>query len=86
MQSIIYPIIQKPIIQSNKGALTTWLTLMEDTNGDKKSEVSFAKQANWILVSDMYCGGFHLHLLVFPFIYQFNSRIVALVCSSFANN
>jgi hypothetical protein len=30
-------------------------------------------------------GGFHLHLLVFPFIYQFNTRIVALVCSSFAN-
>ena len=55
MQSIIYPIIQKPIIQSNKGTLTTWLTLMEDTNGDKKSEVSFAKQANWILVSDIYC-------------------------------
>ena len=31
-------------------------------------------------------GGFHLHLLVFPFIYQFNSRIVALVCSLFAND
>ena len=31
------------------------------------------------------CGGFHLHLLVFPFVYQFNSRIVAVVCSSFAN-
>ena len=55
MQSIIYPIIQKPIIQSNKSVLTTWLTLMEDTNGDKKSKVSFAKQANWILVSDIYC-------------------------------
>ena len=31
-------------------------------------------------------GGFHLHLLVFPFIYQFESRIEALVCSSFAND
>ena len=28
-------------------------------------------------------GGFHLHILVFPFVYQFNSRIVALVYSSF---
>ena len=31
-------------------------------------------------------GGFHLHLLVFPFVYQFNSRIGVLVRSSFANN
>ena len=31
-------------------------------------------------------GGFHLHLLVFPFIYQFNSRIGVLVHSSFAND
>ena len=29
---------------------------------------------------------FHLHILVFPFVYQFNSRIVALICSSFAND
>ena len=26
-------------------------------------------------------GGFHLHLLVFPFVYPFNPRIEALVCS-----
>ena len=31
-------------------------------------------------------GGFHLYLLVFPFIYQFYSRIEALVSSSFAND
>ena len=30
--------------------------------------------------------GFHLQLLVFPFIYQFNSRIEVLVNSSFAND
>ena len=30
-------------------------------------------------------GGFHLYLLVFPFVYQFNSRIVDLVRSSCAN-
>ena len=30
--------------------------------------------------------GFHLHLLVFSFIYQFNSRIGVLVNSSFAND
>jgi hypothetical protein len=29
---------------------------------------------------------FHLHLLVFPFVYQFNSRIGVLVHSSFAND
>ena len=31
-------------------------------------------------------GGFHLHLLVFPFVYQFPSRIEALVCSLFGND
>ena len=31
-------------------------------------------------------GRFHLHLLVYPFVYQFNSRTVALVYSSFAND
>ena len=31
-------------------------------------------------------GGFHLHLLVFPFFYQFNSRIRVLINSSFAND
>ena len=36
------------------------------------------------LVSSL--GGFHLHLLVFPFVYQFNSRIGILDHSSFAND
>ena len=31
-------------------------------------------------------GGFHLHILVLLFVYQFHSRIKALVCSSFAND
>ena len=31
-------------------------------------------------------GGFHLHLFVFPFVYQFNSRIGVLVKSPFAKN
>ena len=31
-------------------------------------------------------GGFHLHLLVFPFVYQFNSKIGVLVHPSFAND
>ena len=31
-------------------------------------------------------GGFHLHLSVFPFVYQFNSRTGVLVHSSFAND
>ena len=30
--------------------------------------------------------GIHLHLLVFPFVYQFNSRIRILVYSSFASD
>ena len=33
------------------------------------------------LFSFVHIGGFHLHLLVFPFIYQFNSRIRVLVNS-----
>jgi hypothetical protein len=36
-------------------------------------------------VTQIHKGGFHLHLLVFPFIYQFHFRIEALVCSLFAN-
>ena len=32
------------------------------------------------------CGGSHLYLLVFPFVYQFYSIIEALVSSSFAND
>ena len=36
--------------------------------------------------SYMYIGGFHLHILVFPFIYKFNSRIGVLVYSSFATD
>ena len=31
-------------------------------------------------------GGFHLHLLVFCLVYQFNSKLEALVCSSFTND
>ena len=36
--------------------------------------------------SNSNCGGFCLHLLVFPFVYQFKSRIGVLVHSSFAND
>ena len=34
----------------------------------------------------VHLGGFHLYLLVFPFVYQFYSIIEALVSSSFAND
>ena len=48
----------------------------------------------WFLISilsmlsiqQFYLGGFHLYLLVFPFVYQFYSIIEALVSSSFAND
>ena len=40
-------------------------------------ETKTANQLNYGLKFD----GFHLHLLVFSFVYQFNSRIVALVSS-----
>ena len=33
-----------------------------------------------------YVGGFYLYFLLFPFIYQFNSRIGFLLCSSFEND
>ena len=36
--------------------------------------------------SDGFNGKFHLHLLVFPFVHQFNFRIGVLVHSSFAND
>ena len=38
-------------------------------------------------LKSLHCtGGFHLYLLVFPFVYQFYSIIEALVSSSFAND
>ena len=40
-------------------------------------ETKTANQLNYGLKFD----GFHLHLLVFSFVYQFNSRILALVSS-----
>ena len=39
-----------------------------------------------IFDAEWYIGGFNLHLLVFPFVYQFNSRIWFLVHSSFVND
>ena len=49
--------------------------------------VGFSRaNVNYISILHVEFGGFHLHLLVFPFVYQSNSRIVALVCSSFAND
>ena len=41
-------------------------------------------EVNKMFVS-MEMGGFHLYLLVFPFVYKFYSIIEALVSSSFAN-
>ena len=37
-------------------------------------------------LSQGHAGGFHPHLLVFPFVHQFNFRIWVLVQSSFAND
>ena len=57
--------------------------------GFQVSAFPFRSSFLWFLsqkVIDLFYGGFHLHLLVFPFIYQFNYRIEALVCSSFAND
>ena len=45
---------------------------------------NFSDRNSSIYISDI-CG-FHLHLLVFPFVYQFNSKIGVLVLSSFAND
>ena len=51
------------------------------------------ERVSWVLIQTKLQGslltfivGFHLHLLVIPFIYQFYSRKVALVCSSFVND
>ena len=35
-----------------------------------------------LAVHHIYLGGFHLHIFVFPFVYQFHSRIEVLVSSS----
>ena len=50
----------------------------------KKNLVSLARSSTVDVEGCL--GGFHLHLLVFPFVYQFNSRIGVLVHSSFAND
>ena len=43
-------------------------------------------KSNEILNMESFLGGFHLDLLVFPFVYQFSSRIEVLVNSSFEND
>jgi hypothetical protein len=51
--------------------------------------VTFLENMNFNLLEYLeliFFGGFHLHLLVFPLVYQFNSRLEALVCSSFEND
>ena len=50
----------------------------------KKSKTDMTLDNRKLLKPDL--GGFHLHLFVFPFVYQFNSRIGVLVKSSFAND
>ena len=52
-----------------------------------KLNKGFRQNLFQIIIKNLaHCGGFHLHLLVFPFIYQFHCRIEALVCSSFEND
>ena len=66
----------------NKNMLNEYLLCSETSQMFKKKlefEIQIQKQA-------LDVGGFHLHLLVFPVIYQFNSRIGVLVHSSFAND
>ena len=48
--------------------------------------LSAQAQKFWISMKEGFIGGFHLHLLVFPFVYQLNYRIGVLVHSSFAND
>ena len=53
----------------------------------KRFEYHAMREREWnSVVSCRPLGGFHLHLLVFPFVYQFNSRIGVLVKSSFEND
>ena len=52
----------------------------------KYSPIFFLKEKNIFSYFFFVLGGFHLHLLVFPLVYQFNSRIGVLVNSSFAND
>ena len=47
---------------------------------------SLAMEIETCAAAHCHIGGFHLHLLGFPFFYQFNSRIGVLVNSSFAND
>ena len=60
-----------------KGLAETVLRIAFD---DSDSTSSFRN----VIFQHLVKGGFHLHLLVFLFIYQFHSRIEALVRSSFA--
>ena len=54
-------------------------------------QLKLPRQYSFLLLYNLWwsnsnCGGFCLHLLVFPFVYQFKSRIGVLVHSSFAND
>ena len=52
----------------------------------KENQDAFIVEVNNYAKENIALGGFHLHLLVFPFVYQFSSIIVALVHLSFAND
>ena len=52
-----------------------------------KCRLNGGKANNYMqAVKDKDSGGFHLHLLVFLFVHQFNSRIRVPIHSSFAND
>ena len=49
--------------------------LMSNVNLMSNEQLRFHDCRRYLFYYDL--GGFHLHLLVFPFVYQFNSRTVA---------
>ena len=65
-----------------------WLIVGESKSISMHTQLGSMISEVWNLIPHNFTnyGGFHLHLLVFPFVHQFNSRIGVLVHSSFGND
>ena len=70
-------------VGTNPCSCTLWhfYALKVDLNKGAESNLIWLK-----LLFQLICLGFHLHLLVFPFVYEFNFRILALVCLPISGN
>ena len=75
------------VFMSTKFCEISWHFLMLKLNRETwYCTVIFKALLDFPIFPLLYYSGFHLHILVFPLVHQFYSKIKTLVCSSFAND